>query len=237
MEDKNPDILYDEALQGQENPAADDGRQAGRDAADPGRSPAARVRPGEEGAAESRSADTGSGMKHPGEQGREERARQAAARRMREREAARQNGFEAGWAAARAAAERDEKPLPAVKADIPAELAEIRAMDPEMTDLNAILRSEAGGKFREYVKRGLSFTEAYTLAARSRLADLAVGRGEKAAQARAAGKGHLTATGTRGAAAPAIPADELAFFRALNPGVSDAEIRKYYAADRKRFGG
>lgn len=167
----------------------------------------------------------------------EERARQAAGRRLREREAARQAGYEAGWAAAKAAEGRERRPAAAETADIPGQLAEIRAIDPEMTDLGAILRSEAGNRFRDYVNRGLNFTEAYTLAARDRLAAIAADRAGNAALARAAGKAHLTATGTRGAGAPAVPSDELAIFRELNPGVSDADIQKYYAADRKRFGG
>ena len=151
-------------------------------------------------------------------------------------EAARQEGYRAGWEAARAAGDRAQRTGAAEKADIPGQLAEIRAMDPEMTDLTAILRSEAGNRFRDYVRRGLSFTEAYTLAARDRLAGIAAERAGNAALAKNAGKAHLTATGTRGAGLPEVPADEMALFRKLNPGVSDAEIRKYYAADRKRFG-
>jgi len=167
----------------------------------------------------------------------EERARQAAGRRLREREAARQAGFEAGWAAARAAGDRERSPAPTVGADIPGQLGEIRAMDPEMTDLGAILRSEAGPRFREYVGRGLDFVDAYTLAARDKLGRLAAERAGNAARAKAAGKEHLTATGTRGRGSLSVPADELALFRELNPGVSDEDIRKYYNADRKRFGG
>ena len=52
------------------------------------------------------------------------------------------------------------------------ELAEIRAMDPAITDVGSILNSEAGPKFREYVDKGLSFVDAYTLAAKDRLASL-----------------------------------------------------------------
>ena len=225
MENENLDALTEETADAQ-TPApparelpkgarrtdADDGRQEGQDPA------------GEEAPQKPRQTP-------------EERARQAAGRRLREREAARRAGFEAGWAAASAAGDRARRDGAAEKADIPGQLAEIRAMDPEMTDLNAILRSEAGNRFRDYVRRGLNFTEAYTLAARERLANIAAGRAGSTALAKAAGKAHLTATGTRGAGAPAVPADELALFRALNPGVPDADIQKYYAADRKRFGG
>ena len=113
----------------------------------------------------------------------------------------------------------------------------LRAMDPDMTDLGAILRSEAGAKFRTYVSRGLDFVDAYTLAAREKLDRLSAERAQNAARARGAGKDHLSATSMRGQGSLSVPAEELALFRELNPGVSDEDIRKYYNADRKRFGG
>ncbi len=119
------------------------------------------------------------------------------------------------------------------------QLEKIRGMDPEMTDLSAIISSEAGEEFRRYVNMGLDFVDAYTLAARERLQAL---RDRQAAEAgadraRAAGKGHLSATSARGRGEAGIPRAELSIIRALLPDVTDEEIRRYYQADRKRFGG
>ena len=118
--------------------------------------------------------------------------------------------------------------------EVDRQLGEIRAMDPEMKDLGAILNSDAGPKFREYVGRGLNFVDAYTLAARDKLAARAAGA--KSTAAKAAGKEHLGATSTRGQGAASVPSDVLALYRDLNPGMSDAEIQKHYNADIKRFG-
>ncbi len=126
-------------------------------------------------------------------------------------------------------------PLPSRDPEIEAELARIRAMDPEMTDLGAIIRSDAGEKFQEYVNRGLNFLDAYTLAARERLGELRDRRTAERARMKAVGKGHLSATSTRGQGSVNVPAGELAVIRALLPEATDEEIRRYYQYDRKRF--
>lgn len=119
-------------------------------------------------------------------------------------------------------------------ADIQRELDMIREMDPAMTDLGAILGSDIGPAFREQVNKGATFVQAYARATREKSARA---EGERSAGiARAAGKGHLGATSTRGEGALSVPADEMVLFRELNPGVSDREFQAFYNADRKRFG-
>lgn len=112
------------------------------------------------------------------------------------------------------------------------QLAEIRAMDPAMTGLPAILDSKAGPKFREYVSLGLDFIDAYTLAAKDRLASIGANR----SGARTGGKDHLSATRQQGSGGVDVPPDEMALMRALNPDMSDTELRQYYEADKKKFG-
>ena len=124
---------------------------------------------------------------------------------------------------------------PSEEGQVNAQLARIRAMDPEMRDLGAILRSDAGESFRRYVGMGLDFVDAYTLAARERLEELRARRAEDAARAKAAGKDHLSATTSRGRGALSVPAGEMAIIRALLPDATDEEIRRYYNQDRKRF--
>jgi hypothetical protein len=121
---------------------------------------------------------------------------------------------------------------PAENPEVQRQLAQIRAMDPAMTDLGAILRSEAGEKFRGYVAKGLDFVDAYTLAAKDRLASLQTNR----AAAKAGSKAHLNATKQQGVGALSVPSDQMELFRALNPGASDADIQKYYNADKQKFG-
>ena len=110
----------------------------------------------------------------------------------------------------------------------------IRDMDPSMTDLGAILSSDIGEDFRRYVQGGASFTQAYGRAVREKNART---DGARAAEtAKAAGKGHMAASSQRGAGALEVPPDEMRIIRALNPDATDAEIQKYYNADKKRFG-
>ena len=187
----------------------------------------------------------------------EERSRQAAGRRLREREAAARSAARAEIAdtlrrrgvldprtgkpvGSLEELEREDPPLPVRTPTqdprVTAELEEIRRMDPEMEDLGCILRSESGERFRRYVRRGLSFVEAYTLAARDRLNDIREGRAREAARVKAASKDHLNATSSTGLGALPVPGDEMALFRELMPDAAEAEIRRYYNADRKRFG-
>lgn len=110
------------------------------------------------------------------------------------------------------------------RAMVDRQLAEIRQMDPEMKDLNAILQSPAGPRFRELVEKGLDFKDAYKLAAEDRLAGINANR----QGAKTGGKDHLTSTSQRGSGDLDVPADELEIFRALNPDMSEAAIRKFY---------
>lgn len=187
----------------------------------------------------------------------EERARQAAGRRLREREAAARSAARAEIAdtlrrrgvldprtgrpvGSLEELEREEPPAPGRTPTqdlrVAEELEEIRRMDPEMADLGCILRSESGERFRRYVRRGLSFVEAYTLAARERLNGLREDRAREAARVKAASKDHLNATSSTGLGALPVPADEMALFRELMPEAAESEIRRYYNTDRKRFG-
>lgn len=110
------------------------------------------------------------------------------------------------------------------RAVVDRQLAEIRQMDPEMKDLNAILQSPAGPRFRELVEKGLDFKDSYKLAAEDRLAGIKANR----QGAKTGGKDHLTSTSQRGSGDIDVPADELELFRTLNPDMSDADIRKFY---------
>ena len=130
---------------------------------------------------------------------------------------------------------RETVQAPQQQSDAPQrELDMIRDMDPTMTDLGAILNSDIGPAFRQYVQQGASFTQAYGRALREKNA-----RAEgasAAAAAKASSKGHLGSTSTRGDGAMEVPADEMALFRELCPDMTSAEIQRFYTEDRKKFG-
>lgn len=119
---------------------------------------------------------------------------------------------------------------------IQSELDQIKALDPEMTDLGAILHSEAGEKFRGYVSRGLGFLDAYKLAAEERLSSLRQGKAAEAARLQAASKDHLSGTKTTGSGALSVPAETEEYFRVFFPEESAADHQRMYNADQKRYG-
>lgn len=129
-----------------------------------------------------------------------------------------------------------EQEPPAIDPRIQRELDAIKAMDPEMTDLGAILHSEAGEKFQGYVSKGLGFLDAYKLAAEERLSSLRQGKAAEAARLQAASKDHLSGTKTTGSGALSVPRETEAVFREFFPDATAAEIEKMYNADQKRYG-
>ena len=110
------------------------------------------------------------------------------------------------------------------------QLAQIRAMDPEAKDLQTILESDVGEKFRSYVGKGLDFVDAYTLAAKDRLGR----RAQEAAQTKAASKDHLQGTSSRGTGSVSVPASVMEMYRAFDPDATEAEIVKHYNRDLKQ---
>lgn len=148
-------------------------------------------------------------------------------------------------AVAREEAAKAAAPVEPAKADaepaeidprIQRELDQIKTLDPEMTDLGAILHSEAGEKFRGYVSKGLGFLDAYKLAAEDRLASLRQGKAAEAARVQAASKDHLSGTKITGSGALSVPRETEAVFREFFPDASTAEIEKMYNADYKKYG-
>lgn len=129
-----------------------------------------------------------------------------------------------------------QQETPAEDPRIRQELEQIRALDPEMTDLGTIIRSEAGPRFQEYVRRGLGFLDAYKLAAEERLASLRQGKAAEAARLQAASKDHLSGTKTQGTGAVAVPRDVEANYRIFFPDASAADIQRMYNADLKKYG-
>ncbi len=120
------------------------------------------------------------------------------------------------------------------------EMAEIQRMDPSVHSLEDIMKGPGGQAFYGYVQRGLSYLDAFRLSHFDQLRRQVNETAQKAAQqaAQAArqqarelehSKDHLTGAGVvQGQGAAAVPPAEMALFRDLLPGASEAEIQNYY---------
>lgn len=109
------------------------------------------------------------------------------------------------------------------------EIAEIHKLDPSINDVKDLLNMPKAKEFYALVKKGNSFLDAFRLANFETLAAKQAEAARQQAMNNARSKDHLTATGSqRGAGAAAVPADEMALFRLINPGATDAEIQAYY---------
>ena len=120
-------------------------------------------------------------------------------------------------------------------AEMARQLAAIREMDPKAESLSDILKLDTAEAFRGYVRRGLDWKDAFLLANRERLLSDAEERASLRRQK--AGKAHLQPDRARGEGAVSVPAPELHFYRELLPGLSEAEYRKHYNAERKHIRG
>ena len=128
----------------------------------------------------------------------------------------------------------NERPQQRETDEVDRQLAMIRELDPSMEDLGTILSSDIGETFRREVDGGASFLQAYGRAVREKNARTA--GASAASAAKQAGKGHLAGTSTRGEGALTVPADEMRLIRECVPDATDAEIQRYYNADKKKFG-
>lgn len=108
------------------------------------------------------------------------------------------------------------------------QLQQIHAMDDSISTVDDLMRMENAEAFGAYVRKGLDFVDAYILANRGRLAERQRAAAEQRAINAQGAKKHLSPPAARGAGAAEVPAEELAIYRALNPGVSESEIRKHY---------
>lgn len=127
-----------------------------------------------------------------------------------------------------------QPPQPQVDPQVQAQLEQIARMDPAMTDIGKILESDIGQAFRGFVGAGDDFVTAF-YKARTQQAQIPA-KAAEAARLKAAGKEHLGKTQSLGTEEIPVPRDEMAQFRVFFPDASEAEIRKYYNADRKKYG-
>jgi hypothetical protein len=108
------------------------------------------------------------------------------------------------------------------------QMKQIGALNPEVRELGDLTKMPTYPRFYELVKKGLDLVDAYKLANIDSLTQGMAQASRQAALNSARSKDHLSPTATRGAGAVTVPSDELALYRELNPGMSEAEIQKHY---------
>jgi len=114
------------------------------------------------------------------------------------------------------------------------ELAEIGKLDPSIKTVEDLLKMERAEQFREYVRRGNSFYDAFYLSNRDKLSKTAQTAAQQQALNLANSKAHLTSTAARGTGAISVPPEEIALYREFNPKATDAEIQKHYNSYKKK---
>lgn len=118
------------------------------------------------------------------------------------------------------------------------ELAEISKMDPSIKTVADLLNMPTSSQFKTYVGKGLSFLDAFKLSNMESITAAQTQAVKQEAMNNARGKDHLKATGnTRGGGAASVPPQQMALFRQMNPGASDADIQKFYNNYLSRKGG
>lgn len=162
------------------------------------------------------------------------RADAAARRRREEQRAAIDRAVDDALAREREKVRR-ERDEAAAKETIEAELREIHRLDPSVSTAEDLLKMPSAREFYEYVRRGNTFLDAFYLANRSRLTAAAAETARQQAMNASRSKDHLHPAGfSRGAGADSVPAEEMRYFKLLNPNASEAEIQKYYNRSRSR---
>ena len=127
--------------------------------------------------------------------------------------------------------------LAAEQPEIKAQLEEAReakrqAAAAAMNTVEDLAKMPNYAEFYRFVKQNrLSLVEAYRLANMERLSERAAAATKQAAINAAQSKAHLEATKSRGKGGdvPAISAEVLEYYRAINPKATEAEIRADYA--------
>lgn len=114
------------------------------------------------------------------------------------------------------------------------EIAEIHKLDPSINTVKDLLTMPKAKEFYALVKKGNSFLDAFRLANFETLTAKRAEAAKQQAMNNARSKDHLTGTGPqRGQGSSPVPPDEMAMFRLINPGATDAEIQAYYNKNKK----
>lgn len=133
---------------------------------------------------------------------------------------------------------QQEQQRAAEQTRIEGELAEIAKIDPSIKSVADLLKMPTSNEFRGYVAKGYGFLDAFKLSNMESITNARAEAVKQEAMNNARGKDHLRATGNgRGTGAASVPPQQMALFRQMNPGASDADIQKFYNNYLSRKGG
>ena len=129
---------------------------------------------------------------------------------------------------AKAEAEREQ-----ARAELREQLEELNRLDGSIYELGDLARMDNYDEFYALVKKGNTLVDAYKLANFDMLSQRGAEGAKQAAINSLQGKQHMGATQTRGSGAAPVPQDIKEMYRALNPGVTDAEISAHWQKNHK----
>ncbi len=120
------------------------------------------------------------------------------------------------------------------KAQIDSDIAEISKYDPTIRSIEDLAKSESYSAIYDRVaNHNDTLLDAYKFVHSEAIAKRNLEAARNAERQKAAGKAHLQRTAARGSGAVSVPGEVMAFYREMNPGVSDAEIAKHYQKAQK----
>lgn len=120
------------------------------------------------------------------------------------------------------------------RAQIDAQIVEIGKLDPAIQSVSDLIKMPNAKEFYEQVKGGKDFVEAFKLVNFERLTQQKAEAAQQQVMNNTRGKDHLQGTAnTRGSGMASVPPGELAMYRKLLPGASDAEITAHYNQYKK----
>ena len=123
----------------------------------------------------------------------------------------------------------------AAKQRIDADLAKIRALDPEVTTVEQLFAGSYGQQIMELTQKGLDLAQAYYLATREDREKAIAESARQQAALLSRGKQHLIPNGNAaGAGAVAVPQADMQLYRMFLPNTSDAEFQAHYNKHLKR---
>ncbi len=117
---------------------------------------------------------------------------------------------------------------------IEAEIGLISKLDPNIKNVDDLLRDESYERILPYVKRGYSLSDAYKIANYDKLTGAASASARQQVLNAQSGKAHLTQSESRGSGIESVPAEVRAQYRDFNPEMSDAEIAREWAKYQKQ---
>lgn len=123
----------------------------------------------------------------------------------------------------------------AAKTHFDAQLKEIGTLDPEIKTIEDLMAQPNFDVIQGYIKKGLTAVESYKLANMDKLASKQSQAAAQSALNKSASKDHLTSTAVRGQGEAPITRAQYEQYKAINPKMTDKQIREHYANYRKNI--